>query len=375
MDKEKLKSLRFLHQEIEHTLAESLKELTDIKFALDVSTIVAITDQAGKIIYANDKFCEISKYAREELLGQDHRIINSGFHPQEFMRDLWRTIASGKVWHGEIRNRAKDGAMYWVDTTIVPFLNDKGKPYQYVAIRHDITQRKALEESIKQLPQRILQAQETEKNRIAKDIHDDLGQSLATLKMMIQSTTAEFSSGNPQLKECVDKVIKDVNGIIEKTRSIATGLRPPTLEVLGLEAAVSTLIENVKRRTGLKIKLSGDCLDDVQFKDESIHFYRIIQEALNNVAKHARATRVDIGIELSEGKMIVGIKDDGQGFFVPKHKAKDTADQIIQGLGLAIMEERTRALGGDFHISSEAGGGGTMIVLSIPVIVEPKREY
>ncbi|WP_258000322.1 sensor domain-containing protein [Bacillus sp. Marseille-P3661] len=135
----------------ETALDEAMNRLRDIELALNESSIVSITDQRGVIQFVNDKFCKMSKYSREELIGQNQNIVNSGYHDKSFFKNMWRTIGRGQVWKGEVKNKTKDGITYWVDTTIVPFLDKNNKPYQYVSIRHDITKLKQYEEEMEQM--------------------------------------------------------------------------------------------------------------------------------------------------------------------------------------------------------------------------------
>jgi PAS domain S-box-containing protein len=143
--------------ELTQTCDFLLDELREFRIALDHHAIVTTTDPEGKITYANNRFCEVSKYSREELLGRDHRIADSGFHEQKFFQELSQTIGRGEIWKGELRNRARDGSLYWEATTIVPFLNEDGTPRQYLWIGNEITQQKLAEEALKQSQSEIKQ--------------------------------------------------------------------------------------------------------------------------------------------------------------------------------------------------------------------------
>ncbi|WP_214483903.1 PAS domain S-box protein [Bacillus sp. SM2101] len=327
-----------------------LNELVDLKFALDASSIVAITDQRGIINYVNDQFCKISKYSRDELLGKDHKIINSGHHSKEFFKELWTTISSGHVWKGELKNKAKDGTYYWVDTTIVPFLNEDGIPYQHLAIRHEVTQRKNAEEELKKMMTKIIDIQEDERKRLSRELHDGIGQNLYSHLITINRLKEEINH------TLLDQLQDEATEIIEELRDISWELRPSVLDDLGLIPAIRSYL--VRYTEYYQISVHFDCFLNYRLNsNKEITIYRIIQEALTNIRKYAHTEDATVTIREMDEEIRVVIEDKGKGFNI---------DNISRGVGLFSMKERAKAAGGSIRIHSTEGKG-TTVVLEIPL--------
>ncbi|MEK3799313.1 PAS domain-containing protein [Peribacillus sp. FSL H8-0477] len=337
------------HKRVVEELQTSIKELSDLKLALDESSIVAITNSKGKITYVNDQFCQISKFSKQELLGKDHRIINSNYHSKTFFQNLWEKISNGQVWKGELRNKAKDGTIYWVDTTIVPFMNEEGIPYQYLAIRYEITERKRVEEELQRMMTRIIDVQEEERKVLSRNLHDGIGQNLYSHLITISRLQAEID--HPLLQQMHD----ETSNLIKDVREISWELRPSVLDDLGLLPAIRSYLVRYAEFYEIDVEFECGLLTRLDSNAE-LTIYRIIQEALTNIRKYAYVDKAKVIMREEANHIRVLIEDNGQGF---DHKSNSS------GVGIFSMEERAKSAGGLLEIYS-APMKGTKIVLELP---------
>lgn len=347
-------------------LARSMRRLQDIEHALDQSAIVAATDQTGMITYVNDKFCEISKYSREELLGQDHRLINSAHHPKDYIRDLWHTIASGQVWRGELRNRAKDGSIYWVDTTIVPFVTAQGKPWQYLAIRQDITARKAAEEQLRN------EAALTQLGRLSAVVAHEVRNPLAALRGSLQvlaSRLPETLSG----REIIPPLIARIDSLDRTVRDILTYSKPsqPKRQRFNLASLLRDTAAAARAAApGCVIEITGENAV-VDLDPEMIR--AVVLNLLLNAAQASGATPVALHTTVRDGHGEVAVLDRGPG--IPAEVREHLFEPFMTtrhegtGLGLPIARRLTHLNGGTL-VLEDRPGGGTAAILTLPCVVD-----
>jgi len=342
------------------------RQLADFKRALDHAAIVAITDVTGRITYVNDKFCEISGYSRDELLGQDHRIINSGYHSKAFIRDLWRTIANGRVWHGEFRNRAKDGHFYWVDTTIVPFLDERGKPYQYISIRADITARKQAEERL------IQQAALAQVGQMAAVVAHEVRNPLAGIKGVLQVMMSRRPAGDSDIAVMQD-IVARINSLGELVDDLMLYARPraPRPAAVRLHALIADAITLVRRdpaAADLAISLAGE--DATMYVDVELIRAALVNLLLNAAQAVGPRGRVEVCTKEGGGTMVVEIRDNGPG--IPA----DIRGRVLEpffstksrggGLGLPIAKRSAELHDGSLTLTCP-DGGGTVVTLTLPI--------
>ena len=372
-----------LQARTDDALQRSLKDLADIKFALDQSAIVAITDQRGIINYVNDQFCRISKYSRDELLGQDHRIINSGYHPKEFIRNLWTTIGNGQVWKGEIRNRAKDGSIYWVDTTIVPFLSADGKPYQHVAIRHDITQLKLAEEQIRQQTAELQRAAQLSFiGELAAGLAHEIKNPLAGIQGVVDILIMRRDAKDPErealegVRHQVERIDGTVRALLDRARPRSLNKAPTSLQEV-TQRAVNLARAQVTSKAGLddrvQIELEHLSEDIVTTADAPQIEDAVLNLIVNAIEAIEDEGRVVITIDRAVNSFdrtpveeaVIAVSDNGRGIseidlgkiFSPFF----TKTQGGTGLGLPAVQRIARLHGGRVEVKSEPGEGSTFM--------------
>ena len=361
-------------KQAELRMARSVRELADFKAALDEHAIVATTDAQGAITYANDKFCAISKYERKDLIGQNHRIINSGYHPKEFFAELWQTIASGGIWQGEIRNRARDGSFYWVDTTIVPFLDEHLKPVQYIAIRADISEPKHAEERLRDKNEEL--------KGFAYTVSHDLKAPLRGISGYAQELERRHQEGlAPRALFCVAQIIvasKNLDRLIEDLLIYSRlDAETPTLTEVKLPDLVQRILRDRSHTlTELGVELSVT-VPPLTLTTWERGLHQVLTNLIDNAVKYSRGSkppRLSIAAETLPGLCRISVADNGVGFDMKYHeRIFGLFNRLVRasefegtGAGLEIVWNLLDKLGGTIRAEAAPGQGATFFV-DLPV--------
>ncbi len=356
-------------------------QLESQKNALDSFAIVAETDLRGKITYVNNKFIEISKFSKAELIGQDHRIINSGYHPKEFFEKMWRTITSGHVWRGEVKNKAKDGTYYWVDTTIFPILDEHNKLNKYVAIRYDVTERKQFEDDLvlaAETTQKAIEVKSTFLANMSHEIRTPLNGILGfTSLLMDQELKDEAREQVEYIKSCSEGLLTIINDILDISKMEAGKFHIENTE-MNLRDEVETslrIFDTTSSRKNVSILTNIDSNVPLWVEGDPTRTRQLLVNLIGNALKFSfEGGVIDLQISCErrsndECKLLFSIKDNGIGI------SKDAQERLFSsfeqadisttrkfggtGLGLSICKKLTQLMGGDIWVESSLGEGAT----------------
>jgi len=321
----------------------------------------------GRWLRVNQSLCDIVGYTERELLALDFQTIT---HPDDLHADLdyLRQMLEGSIayYHLEKRYIHKQGGTVWILLSVSLLRDRKGEPLYFISQVQNISERKSAQETLqaytnrlKALSHQILETQETERRRLARELHDEIGQMLTTIGLRLY----QLKAGCPEeMQSAIDEDIVFVNQAIGQVREMSLNLRPPMLDVLGLEATLRWYAENQRQRTGLDVQMVGHLEGTRSDPELEISCFRIVQESITNVLRHARAKHVWIELRQEEAEFNVVIRDDGIGFDVA-----DMQTRAGQGgsFGILAMRERVDLLGGRMEIES-APDRGTRVCAQFP---------
>ena len=361
---------------------QALTELEAQKFALDQHAIVAITDVKGTIIYANQLFADISGYTVDELLGQNHRLLNSGFHDRNFWKEMFHSVANGHVWHDEVCNKTKDGHLYWVDTTIVPFKDNHGKPKSYIAIRADITERKQAEMELIQARDAAEAAVRAKSEFLASMSHEirtPMNGVLGMLGLVQNSELTEEQRHRVSLAQSsANALLTLINDILDFSKVEAGKLE---LEILdfNLRSMLGEFTEAMALQAhdkGLEVILDMTAAEHSMIRSDPGRIRQILTNLVGNAIKFTEQGEIIITVALipepssrehQQYRLSVSVKDSGIG--IPADKIALLFDSFSQvdasttrkyggtGLGLAIVKKLSELMGGDIQVTSVEGQG------------------
>ena len=319
-----------------------------------------VQDSEGKILTANQATADYTGYRLDELTGMN---VSGFLRPEglELAREIRRKLLVGEDVQQPYEQKVtrKDGSQATIMLT-TSLVADEGMPPVFQHISRDVTREKLLQENLHLYARQITRAQEEERKRIARELHDDSIQSLALVSRHVDDLVAMNRDGQ-QMRRGLGKIRDEVDGTLARIRRFTQDLRPSTLDYLGLIPALRELVSQLEMQSGISSEMHVTGTERHFAPEDELLVYRVVQEALSNVGRHSGATKAGVAITFDEGKTAVEISDDGEGFEMEEDMRFVQAGKI----GLAGMQERADLLGGTLHVCTEPGRG-TRVVLEIP---------
>ena len=348
-----------------------LERMLKIQRILDEYSIVAITNLNGIITYANKKFCEISKYSNDELVGQNHRILKSGFHPQEFYQAMWSRISKGNVWRGELKNKAKDGTLYWVKTIIVPIIDKDGKPIEYISIRTDITKEKVLFERLVESTEKLMKHERfTAVGEITSRLAHDLRSYLTVIKSSIDLIKIKHQlTEDTTLTKYLDQIDNARLGISYQIDGVLGFVKVRSLEIerVSLLKVIKSAIVALAKPDKINITLpQNDYIISCDPKQLEIVMINLLTNAIQSMDN---VGQIQIRIQDNEEYVLIEVEDSGSGIpadILPRiFEPLFTTKQTGTGLGLLSCRNIVEQHQGTISVQSTVGKG-TIFKISLP---------